>query len=346
MEGLMSRLITIFGLLGVISLVGCPEPDPIGDDDDDDDDECANTFTTWPEADAANVYYKTRVEATFDEVETAAELTLTAGGTDVTGTQTWTGNTLSFVPDADLTSETAYELGINFSCGSSAVSFTTGEVGAAVTDQNDLLTKAYLLDLTSGEFIEPPGIGGLLQQYMGEVDVLMGVISIDGTDITMVGAIGVEGANPPEQDVCQPTIDFPVADFSADPFFTVGPEQTTIVVEGFSVTIDDLLISGAFAPDGSYISGAVLSGSVDTRDFVELVDDTGENPGAICDLAAAINVQCEPCSSDSEPYCLSLYVDSMVAAEIDGTITPVLDPCDNPDCAGSSDCEEDSGGGE
>ena len=104
------------------------------------------------------------------------------------------------------------------------------------------------------------------------------------------------------------------------------------------IAIDDLYVSGAFAPDASYVDGAQLSGSVDTRPLAILVgDDEGE--GAVCELAASIGVQCETCPSDGEPFCLSLVARSITATKESFTLEVIADPCERAECADTEACQ-------
>jgi hypothetical protein len=329
---MMRSAIVSASMLALLVTGGCGKDG--GDTEDTDVVTCTNSFTAFPAANATNVYYRSTIEAKFQTIDDAA--TITVDG--VTGTSEWRGNTLVFTPGSALDPNTAYTAHVSFACSSDASwTFTTGEVGSAVT--TDLTGKTYALDLASGRFVHPEGVGDLLQQYL-TADVLIGVQSVDGTDLQMIGAIGKTDADPPEQDVCAETIPFPVADFSDNPFFQVGPATTTINVQGYSITIDDLLISGAFAPDGTYITGAVLSGKIDTRPLVPLLDENGEDD-AICQLAASIGVTCEACADGTGDFCLSLYVDSINAAGISGSLeelTVDTIDCTNPDCADATAC--------
>ena len=93
-------------------------------------------------------------------------------------------------------------------------------------------------------------------------------------------------------------------------------------VEGFSVVIDDLQLSGAFAADGTSVQGVTLAGKIDTRPLVELVSPGGADD-AVCVLVSTFGVACEACSDGSGDYCLTVYVDNMVAPEQAGlTIQP------------------------
>jgi len=101
-------------------------------------------------------------------------------------------------------------------------------------------------------------------------------------------------------------------------------------VSGISVTIYHLMVTGTFAPDGSYFGGATLAGEVDAREVASMIPDV-ESADDVCDLTKSFGAPCEPCSSDSQPYCLSLVADSIVAAEVPGlTLTEITE---DPGCA-------------
>jgi hypothetical protein len=289
---------------------------------------CTNGVELYPAADSTGVYYRTTVEALFDDVEDSA--TLTVDG--VTGSSEWVGNSLVFTPDAPLASNTSYTATVTYSCGTGTASWTTSEIGSSI-DVGSLAGNSYNLDLTSGRFVQPPDVGELLGSYLGEVTILVGVAEASASNITMVGAIGVEGAVPPAQDTCEPTIDFPVADFTENPFFSVGPDTTTFTVSDVSVTIENLLVSGAFSPAGDYVDGGVLAGKIDTRPLVPLLDEEGDD-NAICEITNSLQIPCEPCP-DGEPYCLTLYVDSIVMLGLDATVEQISEDtiCDRPECA-------------
>ena len=304
---------------------------------------CDNSIDDiFPATDSTDAYYRGTIEVTFDDMEDDAEFTVTGPDGAVAGDSAWNGDTLVFTPSAPLTESTAYTISIDYSCADGVESaFTTSEVGEA-TNSSALVGKTFALDLGSGRFVEPQGIGSILGDFI-EQDVLIGVKAADDTNIDMIGAIASEGSDPPAQETCDPTIEFPQAGFDENPFFEIGPETTTLSVAGYSVTIDGLLISGAFGPDGDYISGSVLSGTIDTRPLVPLLDgnadcsddaprccdedlDSSCDPAddvegccdedQICDLAFQIGVSCIACESDSEDFCLSLFVDSLQAVEV------------------------------
>lgn len=291
---------------------------------------CQNEIVDMFPADAsADVYYRTSVEFTLETVGGSEAITVTSGGADVAGSTSTVDNRVIFTPNDPLAPSTTYDVSLDWECGPTAVAWTTSAVGAPV-DEAALEGNAYVIDLASGRFVQPAGVGELIKQQLDQ-SILIGVTSVGGGEIGMMGALA-DTMN--MQDMCTPSIDFPVAaDFSENPFFSVGPDTTTLNVSGIEITIDDLVVSGAFSADGTTIEGAVLAGAIDTRPLATLVNSTDE--GAVCELVATFGVACEPCG-DGEPYCLSIYVDSMVAELAAGvTLEEVTedDVAANPDCA-------------
>lgn len=313
-----------FALFASLALVACKGGDSDTPVDSDPPTGCATVVDdVTPSDGATNVYYRGTIDFEFSDADTSATVSLSQGGTDVPGTSTWVGDVLVFEPNSPLTPSTPYEWTLTFCDGGTTATgtFTTGAVGTPAPE-GDLPGTTYVLDIASGNFIQPPNVGALLQQQL-TVDILIGVITAGGGNIEMLGALAVTDSNPPTQDDCLPTIDFPIADFSENPYFEVGPQNTTINIQGIAITIDDLFVSGAFAPDGSAIAGAVLAGQIDTRPLVGLVGEEGDPEDTVCVLVEGFGVACEPCAAGGN-FCLSLLVNNIAAGEVPGeTISPI-----------------------
>lgn len=311
--------------LGFALLAGCPAEDTGLVDDTN---ICANTIISgseFPAQGATNAYYRTSIEAKLQIAEETAALSVMAGTDAVAGTSEVVGKRVIFTPSAPLSPSTTYTVTMDYCAGTPSWDFTTSAVGGT-TDTAALADATYSLDLASGRFVKPEGIGPLLQQYL-TTSVLVGVTGIDGSDIQMIGAIATDAG---VQDTCAPSIPFPAADFSANPFFAVGPEATTLNVQGNAITIDDLYISGAFSPDASYIAGAVLKGNIDTRPLVPLLNaDPDAADDEICNLAqSTLGVGCESCA-DGGVFCLGLFVDSIAAEKVTtGALIELRSPAD------------------
>ena len=174
--------------------------------------------------------------------------------------------------------------------------------------------RSYALDLASGNFVQPAGVGPLLQAQI-TVDILLGVLAANTTSATFIGAIGDDQV-PLGQDLCNPSIDFPQVDFSQRPAFEVGPDDVTLEIQGLQVAIDDLYVSGNFSADATSIVDATLQGSIDTRQLVGLLG-ANSPPNSICLLVQLAGTQCLPCPTGGD-FCLTLLVDSIQANEIPG----------------------------
>jgi hypothetical protein len=283
---------------------------------------CANSIINeLPENGASGAYYRTNVYFTLATAEADASLSLadSAGG-DVAGTSAVDGTLVTFTPTAPLAPGETYNSTLDWSCGPTESSWSVdSSVGTAV-DPGALIERAYSLDLSSGNFVQPSGVGELLGSLL-EFSLFVGVTAADDTSVAMVGALSDDSGT--AQDLCSTTIDFPVAaDFTENPFFSIQSDSLPLEVEGFSVVIDDLELSGAFAADATSVEGVTLAGKIDTRLLVELVQPGGADD-AVCVLVSTFNVDCEPCSDGTGDFCLTVYVDNMVALEQGGfTIQP------------------------
>ena len=326
------------GVVCVLALSSCG-----GGDSDSDAAQCLTTATVFPEDGETRAYYRTTVDVTFaPELPAGSVIELTGTAGAVQGATETIGNRLVFTPAAPLAPGGTYTTTVKFDCEGdakeSSYSWTVSDVGAS-TDLTKLTNNAYALALGQARYIEPPGVGALIGQFL-TFDLLLGVENVDAgaNKITMLGALGVEG-QPGVQEPCQPTIPFPPADIAQNPYFELGPQKFSIVAEGREIVIDNLYLSGSFAPDGSYIDGAVLAGTIDTRPFKDLVDDNPDAPdSAVCDLAASLNVQCSDCPDNSGKFCISLLADSIQAEKLTKSVERIDDPCTLERCAADPDC--------
>lgn len=284
------------------------------------DDSCDVTVTTFPFQDSVDASYRGTIEFMLSAPDTTATITSDIAGT-VTSNEDGTRWVLT--PSAPLTPNSPYTATLNYCGGAVELAFTTSDLGTSLSDENILVGKTYELALDEARFVEPENVGQILQQYIGEVTIYIGVASVGGGKVQMVGALGNEDV-PGTQAFCDPSIDFPEADFAESPHFVIGGTgKTTLAVAGFSIDIENLNIGGDFASDGSYFGGGTLSGTIDTRPLDTLVDEEAEE-GYICDLAAGLGITCETCPSGGD-FCLSLYADSILATEVSGLTLVEID---------------------
>jgi hypothetical protein len=312
-------------LLLPLLLTACPAEDKAEDTSGGETPGCEVIIdSTVPSSGAIDADYRAPIEFQLSAADPTA-----VASSDIAGTSTVIndGETVVFTPSAALAPNTTYTVTLDYCGGTSPLSFTTSELGGAL--EGDLTGNTYALALGDARIVEPAGIGAVLSGYLTQ-DILVGVQTVSETNIQMVGAIGIEGASPPAQDYCDPTIDFPDATFTEAPYFQIGPQDTALSVAGYTIEIGNLEITGTFAPDGSYFGGGTLSGTIDTRPLAPLLDDSGDE-GAICSLAVSFGAACTACPSDGEPFCLTLVADQITAVQVEGTV--LVEVAGN-DCAG------------
>jgi hypothetical protein len=321
----MNFLKTSALLIPIFALTGCPEKETDAADDTDTNDTTDTVCTSsldgfFPENGATEAFYRTSIEIMYGQAETneTASITVTTGGTAVEGSVSWSddGMTAFFTPNAPLMPSTTYKVETSYSCDKTAsAEWTTSDIGAP-PDSMSLVGKVYALDIFSGRVVEPPGVGDLITQLIGQagepINILLSPYEYDAAAMTlgMRGALGVDEGGTLVQDVCTESINFPIAaDFSENPYFEIEGTNVEIAVSDFALGIDSLKVTGAFSPNGDQIGGASAEAFVDARKI------TGVDLGDICSLVGIAGLSCIPCA-DGEPQCLALKIDSLVAPEV------------------------------
>jgi hypothetical protein len=292
---------------------------------------------TWPNNNATDAYYRTDVTFFLDARAPDATISMPGVAGSVSADDDW--EVITFTPDEPLDPETEYTA--DLLCGDQTVTltFTTSELGGAV-DLDDIDGRTYLLDISSGRITKPEGVGSILEAYL-TFDFLSEVIAVDASSLELRAAFTDEDYAG-GQDFCQPSLDLPVADFSEAPYFQAGPADVTLSIGGVDMTYDNLLLSGTFAPDGGWAGGGVVEGAIDTRPLVALLDDDPDaSESTVCDLIAGFGISCVTCTSDGEPYCIEVAIDSLTAERVSGGVEVVdredcheecPDSRDNPEC--------------
>jgi len=266
----------------------------------------------FPQDGTADAYYRTTVEAMMSEAEPGATLELLdALGAPLSGVTTEVESTLVFTPDVPLDALTSYTASLTWSCGVHQWTFTTGELGAP-TFPDLIFGRTYAVDLGSGRWIEPPGVGALIAGVI-DFNLLLGVESSD-PDLGFL--FGFEDSIAPgAQDMCVETTRSALTPFVDNPYFSMSVPSLNLDL-GVEVPLSGGALTGSFAADASYIGGMTLEGLIDTRPLAPLVGGLG--PYDVCALLLAFGVSCEVCPSDGAVACVDVMVDSLIANEVSG----------------------------
>ena len=274
------------------------------------------------------IFYRDPIELEFDgpgkgavisliNADTKAEVALSAPLWDNKDT------TADVLPAEALTGDSNYTLSVTICDVTTEVNFSTSSFGSPLTKGPATLNdRTYVVELSEVTYTEPAGLGFVLAGTL-TVPILVGVQAVYKDTIDLIGAEGVlanEGYyfQNPNLD----SWDFSGASWE-DPFFSIDAESVSITYDDVEIPIFDFHLEGTFSPDGSAIGGGKLWGLGDTRNMSGFVAST--DPAAICDLLALSGVNCDPCPSDDEPYCLYLKAEEIEAdQEPDLIVVPIV----------------------
>ena len=315
-----------------------PDPPP-GDDPSpyttpsDSADSGSYCFTAIASASPADgdlgAYYRTTVHVELlDGDPTATLRVLASDGSEVPGSLTSDGLHLTWLWAEPLMPLTQYTVELTTqACGAESISWTTSNVGMEVFA--DLTGDTYALDIANGIWISPVGVSGLFVALLKHYRLLLQVVDVsdpETIDLRLAAALGGE------QNLCAPTVDFFDIDYG-NPYFELPSMPIELQTSTFQLSLTGFVLSGAFAPDGSRIQGAVLAGLLDTRNLGEALA-LGTEPDAVCQFVAALGVSCTPCI-DGELYCLDLQVENVDAplSAVPLEVITTDDVSANPDCA-------------
>jgi hypothetical protein len=352
------------------------DDDDSGTDDDDsstDDDDLhyPALVEISPMPDQADFFYRSNLVAEFDIAPEVTSIILRdASGSTLSGNHELAGNgrVVTFDPSNDLTPSAAYTMTVEWSPSTPEhspldIAFQTSAVGLPVNNPQQLIGRTYAIDLAGATFVEPPGIGPILQSQMEGFSVLF-TIPGEGTnfnagELDVMVAIGDSESGSTTQDWCAPTLhptageDGQIGTWDDEPASWDNPEMSLtgdelpLTIQGVTSTVEDFLISGFFHPDLSGSAGGVFAGIIDTRPLVGALG-SGEDKNGICDLAeSTVGVPCISCTDDGddtdEVFCLSLRAVDLTSDLIDN-LTLVERPCEAiiMDFMDSGACEDEA----
>lgn len=196
--------------------------------------------------------------------------------------------------------------------------------GDPVESAASLVGRAWSLDLANARWIEPDGLGSVMGS-LTESMPLIGVISATETELEMLSAQSdaddQDGdGDTDEQAPCVATNPLGIATFD-NPNLSLGPSSLVLESAGYTISFEELMLTGAWSSDGAELV-VDLEAELDTRPIAPLLDPEG-GEGAICALVAELEYgECVACSTDGEPFCLSVHVANVVGTEMSVGLTP------------------------
>ncbi|MCP4806614.1 MAG: Ig-like domain-containing protein [Proteobacteria bacterium] len=305
------------------------DSDSDADTDSDTDTDCEIAISYLDPGNNTNGVSPTpTLKAWFDSDATLNDITLSLEGPDgdIAGTtELLNGATgAGFTPGEELARSTQYTFNVETCTDDASSTFTTveGEI-----DPSDLQGRVYDIDLNSVTWNSPAeSTGSLLVGQLDTDHILILVESVDDDTIVMTGAMGWTDSGTLEQYACAEAINFPDADFSANPYFQAGPDTTTFDAGGYQIPVTDFVVSGSFDDGGDNLVNVSVEGYVD-------LDGLEFSGYAACDLLALSGDSCIACPDDGDEQCVYLDVeDDEAPYESSVSVDPDIDPSANPDC--------------
>lgn len=201
--------------------------------------------------------------------------------------------------------------------------------GGAPPDPNPWAGKTYLLTIDPDFWVEPPGVGEDIGEFVPQFLLSVG----DGADPQVTIATALNGA----QDQCNATT---VVTGSAN-----NPESSAkaeafllhIVHPRIDVTVDlnvhDLTFTNVLPGDD--VEGE-LSVEMDVNEayvLFDLVPESSRTPEGVCTILGMADAPCVPCSFGSgEARCLALKAVQLQAVETSVAVQPIAAADRDPSC--------------
>jgi hypothetical protein len=272
---------------------------------------CNTTIdSTYPADGATDFYYRDAIEFYLSDPDSTATVVSDIDGDQFTSED---GKTILFVPSQALEPLSTYEVGLDFCHGQPSISFTTSELGGAITSLSDVEGNTYVFNLAHARYTQGGQAAKALLAIFNK-DVLIQILEATESTIAMRGAVGETIEGTVEQDICYRTMDLAELGVESANF---SYEDSELIIDFYETELSflDLWLSGTFAPDGSWIGGVSLVAKVDVRGLSETMG-LGE-ADEICTFAEGINAPCEPCSTDGASYCIAIAAEKISATAVD-----------------------------
>ena len=284
----------------------------------------------WPVRERAPIYPRSHFVATFTaDAREGATFSFTPGGVTA-GTVTWSddGTEAVFRPASPLAPATEHEIHVSAACLDASVvaPFVTSDVGAAIP-ADDVLGGSFVATLSELHVIQPAEVrelfGGLVSQIRHR---LVLVPSAHDTDTQGLDFFAAAADTDLRQDLCEPTIAIPAPTaFAPNPFFELeGVPSVDVPLEGTTIRLDDVSMSGAFTPDAQSIAGLSIAGRLDVAQLDTILAPLTEEPQPPCDLVSTLTagaVSCGPCPNGRQT-CVELATTGLTATRAEATFVP------------------------
>ncbi len=266
---------------------------------------------TQPYEGQRDFYWRDAFVFEFSDVDSTATVQFEAPGT-----ATWddTGTVLTFQPDAPLSPNTDYTVGVDFCRSNPELTFHTSDFGTPIADPSALMGQTYAVALNEGRFIEGTGIAEPLSIFFNR-SVYFQVLGVSASGLDLRVAVSGAPTDPLGQDPCFATTDLTGLDASAAPFFQFDVGDFVLGAWEGSLGLLGFQLEGTIAPDGSVVGGVGYSVTVPVSQLGALFDIT--DVAETCALIEEQGVECQTCPDFSDSACVIISADQLEATLVD-----------------------------
>jgi hypothetical protein len=292
---------------------------------DEPDDGCGVTVVGLVPGDGDSHYYRDPLLVQLSDADPTATLTLTGSeGEVLPGALDHDDRVVLFTPDQPLAPDTDWLASLTWCGGTTDIAFRTSSFGQPTADCAE--GGAWVLSLDEGQVQSP---GSLTPYVLGSLEehLVVGLVEVEGETAAM--RISWSRGTGGTQDFCRATTDVDAATW-ADPHFETEPVDLLVNDEGGDIVLASSVLSGDISSDCATAGGVRLETQLDARRLGTRWNEALEtdDPDAICIAFSGFGIDCGPCTTDGEPFCIDLKL-----AGIPGVVAP-----EGLECVAEDDC--------
>ena len=219
---------------------------------------------TTPNSGAMSWFYRDGVTLTFSEADPDISIVATnSAGEEEAVAFEWDDVRLNatVLPESGTWSPAeTYNLAVSLCGETPTLEFSTSEYGSTLeVEMDDLVGNTYFVDLSTADYIEPPGVGTILSLFI-DTPLLFGVTNVDGGIIDFEAGLGTQSDTSGDWTIFGEHWSFADAEFSESPYFYASTELLNIPFDTANIPVHDFYLTGTFSPDGNELGFVEFSG--------------------------------------------------------------------------------------
>lgn len=194
-------------------------------------------------------------------------------------------------------------------------------------DEAGSTAKTYLLTIDPAYWVEPPGVGGDIGEFVPQ---FLLALSDDSSNPKVTIATALNGA----QDQCNATTEVTASKSAAESSIVADEFLLHIVHPRIDLTTDITIHNLTFTnllPDSEEGELSVEMDLSEAYVLFDMVPDSSRTPEGVCTLLGQAGAPCTTCSFGGD-YCLTLRAVQLLAEESSIAVEPIAASDRDPSC--------------